>query len=132
VGYWAIVIDGYPSQDQYVRDVTYCAYALILFNIILFALFFSNFNSNRTLFIILLVIDLCLTALMLYFTIEGYNKYNTCAQSKALYEFFFIEIIISIILLLMIMFAKTSWVDVYAHWPGNLAWPILFLKWSFP
>jgi hypothetical protein len=32
----------------------------------------------------------------------------------------------------MIMFAKTSWVDVYAHWPGNLAWPILFLKWSFP
>lgn len=30
------------------------------------------------------------------------------------------------------MVAKVAWADRYAHWPGNLAWPILFLKWGFP
>lgn len=29
------------------------------------------------------------------------------------------------------MVAKVSWADRYAHWPGNLAWPILFLKLGF-
>lgn len=69
---------------------------------------------------------------MLYFVIEGYNKYNNCAQSKALYEFFFIEIIIALVLFALIIIAKVAWADRYAHWPGNLAWPILFLKWGFP
>jgi hypothetical protein len=30
------------------------------------------------------------------------------------------------------MVAKVSWADRYAHWPGNIAWPILFLKYGFP
>jgi hypothetical protein len=30
------------------------------------------------------------------------------------------------------MIAKGTWAERYAHWPGNLAWPILFLKFSFP
>lgn len=30
------------------------------------------------------------------------------------------------------MVAKVAWADRYSHWPGNLAWPILFLKQGFP
>jgi hypothetical protein len=30
------------------------------------------------------------------------------------------------------MVAKVSWADRYAHWPGNVVWPILFLKYGFP
>jgi hypothetical protein len=85
VGFWSVVIDGYPCQEQYIKNVTYCAYALIALNILLFVLFYSNINSNRNLFIALLIIDICLTILMLYFTIDGYNHQNSCGQSKALY-----------------------------------------------
>ena len=32
----------------------------------------------------------------------------------------------------IVMFGKLEWSDLYVHWPGNLAWPILFLKTGFP
>lgn len=27
---------------------------------------------------------------------------------------------------------KWGWVDRYLHWPGNVVFPIMFLKWGFP
>lgn len=89
-GYWAIVIDGYPCQEAFIKNVTYFAYAMFGFNILLFAFFNSKVNTNKFLYYLPLIVNLGLVAGMLYFTIEGYNKYNNCAQSKALYEFFFI------------------------------------------
>ena len=35
------------------------------------------------------------------------------------------------VLFVLVMVAKIAWADRYAHWPGNLAWPILFLKIGF-
>lgn len=31
----------------------------------------------------------------------------------------------------MLLLANISWADRYSHWPGNLAWAILFLKVAF-
>lgn len=130
-GYWAVVIDGYGCQQAFVQNVTYFAYAMIGFNILLFAYLNSRTIANSVAYVPLIV-NLGLTAGMLYFTIEGYNKYNNCAPTKALYEFFFIEILIALVLFVLIMIARAAWADTYANWPGNLAWPILFLKVGFP
>lgn len=131
-GFWAVVIDGYPCQEQFIRNVTYFAYAMLGFNLLLLAFFNFSANTQSLIHYLPSLVNLGLCGGMLYYVIEGYNKYNTCAQSKALYEFFFIEIIIALVLFLLIMVAKVIWADRYAHWVGNLAWPILFLKWSFP
>lgn len=131
-GYWAITIDYYPCQEAFVKNVTYFAYAMLAFNLILYAFFNKITNQNKFLSYLPLIVNLGLAAGMLYFTIEGYNRYNNCAQTRALYEFFFIEIVIAIVLFILIMAGQVGWADRYAHWPGNLAWPILFLKWGFP
>ncbi len=88
--YWAVVIDGYSCQEDYIRMITYIAYGLIAFNL-LFSIFFGNRPStNKFLYYFPLVVNLLLAGGLLYFTIEGYNKYNTCAPTRVLYEFFFI------------------------------------------
>jgi hypothetical protein len=84
-GYWAIVIDGYSCQEAFIKNVTYFAYAMFGFNILLFAFFNTKLNTSKALYYLPLIVNLGLAAGMLYFTIEGYNKYNTCAQSRALY-----------------------------------------------
>lgn len=89
-GYWAVVIDGYGCQEQFVQNVTYFAYAMIAFNIIFFAFIRSRTAGNNFLHYLPYLVNFGLAAGMLYFTIEGYNKYNNCAPTKALYEFFFI------------------------------------------
>lgn len=129
--YWAVVIDGYNCQEDFIRNITYFAYALIGFNLLLALFFGYRANENKFLFYLPILVNLGLCAGILYFTIEGYNKYNSCAPTRVLYELFFIETIISLVLFIMVMVAKVSWADRYAHWPGNLAWPILFLKYGF-
>lgn len=130
--YWAVVIDGYPCQEDFIRNVTYFAYALIGFNLI-FSLYFGNrVSDSQFLYYLPFIVNIGLSAGILYFTIEGYNKYNTCAQSRVLYELFFIETVIALVLFILVMAGKIAWADRYAHWPGNLAWPILFLKTGFP
>jgi hypothetical protein len=100
---------------------------------LILALFFGyKSNSNKFLYYLPIIINLALSGLILYYTIEGYNKYNTCAPTRVLYELFFIETLIALVLFILVMVAKVSWADRYAHWPGNLAWPILFLKTGFP
>lgn len=129
--YWAVVIDGYPCQEDFIRNITYFGYALIGFNL-LFSIFFgSRTTTSKFLYYLPLIVNLGLAAGILYFTIEGYNKYNSCAPTRVLYEFFFIEVIIALVLFILVMVAKISWADRYAHWPGNVAWPILFLKYGF-
>ncbi len=106
---------------------------MIGFNLLLILLFskFCTDKSKAVVFYAPLIVNLGLIAGILYFTIEGYKNSNACAPSRALYEFFFIECIISVVLFIMIMVANVSWADSYSHWPGNLAWPILFLKFGF-
>lgn len=129
--YWAVVIDGYSCQENYIRNITYIAYGLIGFNL-LFSIFFGNKLSNsKFLYYLPLVVNVILSGALLYFIIEGYNKFNTCAPTRVLYEFFFIQVIIALVLFILVMVAKIAWADRYAHWPGNLAWPILFLKIGF-
>jgi hypothetical protein len=127
-----MVIAGYPCQEQYIKMVSYLAYGLLLVSIILCIIFNTTWNTTKPAYIILYVLIFLIIAAMLYFTIDGYNKYNTCAQSKALYEFFFIEIIIAIVLFIVAMAVRAIWAEIYLWWPANLAWPILFLKWAFP
>lgn len=37
-GYWAVYIDGYKCLEQFVLNVTYFAYALLLLNFLLYSL----------------------------------------------------------------------------------------------
>lgn len=48
-----------------------------------------------------------------------------------LYEFFFLECVIALALFIMLLVGNVTFADRYSHWPGNLAWPILFLKIAF-
>lgn len=131
--YWAVVIDGYSCQEAYVKNVTYFAYALVAFNIILI-LVFSKFCTNQSkafAFYAPLILNLGLIAGILFFTIEGYKNSNACAPTRVLYEFFFIECVIALVLFVLLLVASISWADRYSHWPGNLAWAILFLKVAF-
>lgn len=130
--YWSVVIDGYSCQEQYITIVSYFGYALIGFNAVLIVYFLYRTNTNKALFYGVRIINALLCGGILFFTIEGYNKFNTCAPSKALYEVYFIETVIALVLLLAIIIGKVSWEDRYAHWPGNLTWAILFLKVGFP
>lgn len=104
---------------------------MIGFNLILALFFGYRSNTNKFLFYLPIIVNLGLCAGILYFTIEGYNKHNSCAPTRVLYELFFIETVIALLLFVLVMVAKVSWADRYAHWPGNLAWPILFLKLGF-
>jgi hypothetical protein len=65
--------------------VTYFAYALLAFDLILFFLFNYRSSVGSIIHYVVLIINLCLIAGMLYFTIDGYNRFNNSAQSKALY-----------------------------------------------
>lgn len=84
-GFWALVIDGYPCQENNVRLITYIAYGLLVFNIILFFLHHFRYVTSDILSYFAFLLNLCFLAALFYFTITGYNNYNTCAQSKALY-----------------------------------------------
>ena len=103
------------------------SYALIVFNLLIVA-FKTEINPGQTTFFIVYFINLALVGVTLYFTIEGYNKYNNCASTKLLYEVFFIETIIALLLGIGIMLINAGWVERYANWPGNIVWAILIFK----
>jgi hypothetical protein len=84
-GYWAVVIDGFPCQESFIMNVTYFAYAMLLFNVILYFVYHYKYNYGSIISYVALLVNLGLLAGMFYFTIMGYNKYNTCGQSKAVY-----------------------------------------------
>jgi hypothetical protein len=86
--YWASEIDGYYCKSAFIMNVTYIVYGLIGLNLLL-AIFFG-YRANKFVDYLSLIINLVLSGGIFYFTIEGYNKYNTCAPSRALYEFFFV------------------------------------------
>lgn len=113
--------------------MSYLAYALLGLNL-LYYLYFTNRSSSyrQQIQYAALFINLGILGALLYFTIDGYNHSNSCAPTRVLYEFFFIETVICIVLLALILVAQVAWADRYANWPGNLAWPILFLKSGFP
>lgn len=96
-------------------------------------MYFGNkVSDSKFVYYLPFIVNLGLSAGILYFTIEGYNKYNTCAPLKVLYEVFFIETVIALVLFILVMAGKIAWADRYAHWPGNLVWPVMFLKSGFP
>lgn len=84
VGYWAVVIDGYQCQEQSIQNVTYFGYSLIVFNLLAYALFKSRSQPQYFSFVEV-IINLGLLAGILYFTINGFNRYNNCAASRVLY-----------------------------------------------
>ena len=108
------------------------AYGLLGLNFLYYLYFTNRSYSNRPIHYAALFINLGLIGAILYFTIDGYNKSNACAPTRMLYELFFIETMICLVLLGLILFAQVAWADRYANWPANLAWPILFLKQGFP
>ncbi len=91
----------------------------------------SQVNTTPAINYLALGFNLLAAAAIFYLCIEGYNKYNKCGSVKALYEVFFIEAVIAVVLFLLTMIAKAGWADRYANWPGNVAWAVLFLKTGF-
>lgn len=130
--YWAIKIDGYFCEENNVSIVSYLAYGLLGFNLIYYFFFASRTANNKAVQYGLLALNLGLIGAILYFAIDGSNHSNSCAPTRLLYEFFFIETIICLVVLILVLVTHFAWADRYANWPGNLAWAILFLKSGFP
>ena len=103
------------------------SYALVLLNAI-FAFLFKTGKSvpNPTKYILLLL-DGLLVGALIFFSVQGYNTSNNCAANTVLYQFDFIEAVIAIVVTIFILALNTNWAERYTNWPGNLAWPILFL-----
>lgn len=66
-------------------------------------------NPSQAVHYLTFFINLALVTAILYFTIEGYNKYNNCASTKLLYEVFFIEAVVVLVLCVAIMVVDAGW-----------------------